>query len=129
VKWLHTGSGKSLYIHIFLTSSFKPNLLLSLSSSFTGYQTKFADKIHLLESGLGNCEGNYQGGGDSPDLASVGSESVLGDDDNNSGNKNINCRGKVRGQAQGEDLMVSDADIESLSEHLDNLEVEFEDVA
>jgi hypothetical protein len=55
----------------------------------------------LVESGLGNCEGNYQGGGDSPDLASVGSESVLGDDDNNnSGNKNNNGRGKARGQAQ-----------------------------
>jgi hypothetical protein len=65
---------------------------------------------------LGNCEGNYQGGGDSPDLASVGSESVLGyDDNNNSGNKNNNSHGKTRGQAQGEYLSGSDADIESLS--------------
>jgi hypothetical protein len=71
-----------------------------LSSSFTGYQKKLGNKIHLVESGFGNCEGNYQGNGDSPDLASVGSESVLGDDDyNNSGNKNNNCRGKARGQA------------------------------
>jgi hypothetical protein len=101
-----------------------------LSSSSTGYQKKFADKNYLVESGLGNCEGNYQGGGDSPDLALVGSESVLGDkDNNNSGNKNNNIRGKAQGQAQGEDLMGSDADIDSLSEHLGNLEVKFEDVA
>lgn len=81
---------------------------------------------------MGNCEGNYQGGGDSPGLASVGSESVLGDDDNNnnnSGNKNNNGRGKARGQAQGEDSMGSDADIESLSERLGNLDVDFEKVA
>jgi hypothetical protein len=59
-----------------------------LSSSFTGYQKKFANEIHLVESGLVNWEGNYQGGGDSPDLVSVGSEYVLGDYDNtNSGNK------------------------------------------
>jgi hypothetical protein len=102
-----------------------------LSSSFKGYQKKFADKIHLVESRLGNCEGNCEGGGNSPDLASVGSESVLGDDDNNntSGNKNNNGRGNARGQAQGEYLMGSDADIKSLSEHLGNLEVEFEDIA
>jgi hypothetical protein len=95
VKWLHTGSGRSFSIHIFITSSFKSNLSLSLSSYFTGYQNKFADEINLVESGLGNCKGNYQGGGDSPDLASVGSESVLGDDNNNSGNKINNGRGKA----------------------------------
>jgi hypothetical protein len=31
VKWLRTGSGESLYIHIFLTSSFESNLSLTLS--------------------------------------------------------------------------------------------------
>jgi hypothetical protein len=107
-----------------------------LSTSFTGYQKKFADEIHLVESGLGNWKGHYQGGGDYPGLASVGSEYVVGeyvvgDDDNtnNNVNKNNNVRGKARGQAQGEDLMGSDADIESLSESLGNLEVDFEDVA
>jgi hypothetical protein len=118
---------------MFLTYSFKSNLSFTLSTSFTGYHKKFSDEIHLLDSGLVNCEGNYQGGGDSPGLASFGSESVLGDDDNNNnnniGNKNNNGRGKARGQAQGEDLMGSDADIESLSERLGNLEVDFEDVA
>jgi hypothetical protein len=57
----------------------------------------------------------------------------LGDDDNNnnknSGNKNNNGRGKARGQAQGEYFMGSDADIESLSERLGNLEMDFENVA
>jgi hypothetical protein len=56
VKWMRTGSGKSLYIHIFLTSSFESNLSLTFSTSFTGYQKKFADDIHLVESGVGNCE-------------------------------------------------------------------------
>jgi hypothetical protein len=131
LKWLRTGSGKSLYIHIFLTSSFKSNLSLTFYTSFTGYQNKFADEIHLVDSGLGNCEVNYQGGGDSPDLASVGSESILGDNDTTTtiGNKNNNGRRKTRGQAQGEYLMGSDADIESFSERLGNLEVDFEDVA
>jgi hypothetical protein len=130
VKWMRTGSGKSLYIQIFLTTAFKSNLSVTFSSSFTGYQNKFADEIHLVESVLGNCKGNYQGGGDSPDVALVGSESVLGDDNNTTiGDKSNNGRGKARDQAQGEYLMGSDADIESLSEPLGNLEVEFEDVA
>jgi hypothetical protein len=73
MKGLHTGSGKWLYMLVFITSSFKLNLSLLLSSSFTGYQKKFANKIQLVESGLVNCEGNYQGGGDSPGLALVGS--------------------------------------------------------
>jgi hypothetical protein len=132
VKWLRTGSGKSLYIHTFLTSSFESDLSLTLFTSFTGYQKKFADDIHLVESGVGNYKGNCQGGGDSPGLATVGSESVLGDHDNNnnnSGYKNNNGRGKAQGQAQGEDFMGSDADIESLSERLGNLDMDFENVA
>jgi hypothetical protein len=85
----------------------------------------------LVESGLGNYEGNYQGGGDSPGLASVGSESALGDDDNNNNidNKNNNGRGKARAQAQVEYSMGNDADIESLSERLGSLDVDFENVA
>jgi hypothetical protein len=69
---------------IILTSSFKSNLSLLLSSYFTGYQKQFANKIYVVESHWGNCKGNYQGGGDSPDLSSVGSESVLGDNINSS---------------------------------------------
>jgi hypothetical protein len=48
MKWLHTGSGNWLYIHLFPTSSFKSNLSLSLSSSFTGYQKKFSKKMNWL---------------------------------------------------------------------------------